>query len=199
MLYFDDVLGLYSAGRSRDSDLTVADVLKPHVERREFRMLAEMTPEAFRVLQERDRGLADQFHVLPIRPMDEEQTRQVLFEVRRQLEGRHRCRFHLDVLPTVLDLSNRYLREAAQPGKSAQFFGQLAVKHTGQDVAREQVLAAFRDRSGLSIDFLDERARYGLAPREDVIESRCAGKITGQDDSARRGDGRRHLRIASPA
>ncbi len=96
VLYFDDVLGLYSAGRSRDSDLTVADVLKPHIERREFRMLAEMTPESFRVLQERDRGLADLFHVVPIRPTGEKQTVQILVNVRRQLEGRHRVRFHLE-------------------------------------------------------------------------------------------------------
>ena len=37
-------------------------------------MLAEMTPEAFRILQEKDRGLADQFHVLPISPTTESQT-----------------------------------------------------------------------------------------------------------------------------
>jgi ATP-dependent Clp protease ATP-binding subunit ClpA len=179
VLYFDDVLGLYSAGRSRDSDLTVADVLRPHVERREFRLLAEMTPEAFRVLQEHDRGLADQFHVLPIQPTDEKQTRQVLVAVRRQLEGRHRCRYHLDVLPLVLDLSNRYMRESAQPGKSAQFFRQLAIKHAGKDVQREQVLGEFRDRSGLSLDFLNDRARLR---REDVIES-LRRRISGQDEA----------------
>lgn len=179
VLYFDDVLGLYSAGRSRDSDLTVADVLKPYVERREFRMLAEMTPEAFRVLQERDRGLADQFHVLPIRPTSEEQTRRILFDVRRQLEGRHRCRFNLDVLPMVLDLGNRYLRESAQPGKSAQFFRQLAVKHAGQEVQREQVLSGFRDRSGLSMEFLDAHVRLR---REDVVGA-LRRSITGQDEA----------------
>ena len=44
----------------------VADVLKPYILRREVRVLAEMTPEAWQALQERDRGLADQFHVLRI-------------------------------------------------------------------------------------------------------------------------------------
>lgn len=45
ILYFDDLLGAYRAGVSRDSRLCVADVLKPYVERGEARVLAEMTPE----------------------------------------------------------------------------------------------------------------------------------------------------------
>ena len=179
VLYFDDVLGLYSAGRSRDSDLTVADVLKPRVERREFRMLAEMTPEAFRVLQEKDRGFADQFHVLPIRPTSETQTRSILFDVRRQLEGRHRCRFNLDVLPVALDLADRYLRNASQPGKSAQLFRQLALKHAGKDIHREQALGDFRDHSGLSLDFLDDRSRLR---REQIVDA-IRKAISGQDEA----------------
>ncbi len=179
ILYFDDVLGLYSAGKTRDADLTVADVLKPYVERRQFRMLAEMTPEAFRILQEKDRGLADHFHILRIAPTTQTQTREILYSVRRGLEGKHRSRFSLDVLPTVVDLTNRYLRETVQPGKSAELFRELAAKHAKEDIGREQVLAEFRDRSGMSIQFLDDHARLR---REEVIEA-LRKKITGQDEA----------------
>src|SRR5262249_41156642 len=68
VLYFEDFLGLYLAGRSRDSNLNMATVLKPYLERRDCRFLAEMTPEAWRILRERDRGLSDLFDMLPIRP-----------------------------------------------------------------------------------------------------------------------------------
>src|SRR5262249_21357439 len=56
VLYFDDLLGLFLAGQSASSSLSMAQVLKPYLERREVRFLAEMTPEALRVLRERDRG-----------------------------------------------------------------------------------------------------------------------------------------------
>jgi hypothetical protein len=59
VLYFDDLLGLYLAGRTSQSDLSVAHVLKPYAERREVRLVAETSPEAFRVLKERDRGFAE--------------------------------------------------------------------------------------------------------------------------------------------
>ena len=50
LLFFDDFLGLYHAGITSQSDLSVAHVLKPYVERRDVRLIAEMTPETFRVL-----------------------------------------------------------------------------------------------------------------------------------------------------
>ena len=37
ILYFDDVLGLYRAGQTSNSNLSVADVLKPYVERGDVR------------------------------------------------------------------------------------------------------------------------------------------------------------------
>ena len=65
-MFFDDLLGLYHAGVTCQSDLNVAHVLKPYVERRDVRLIAEITPEGLRVLRERDRGFADLFHILPL-------------------------------------------------------------------------------------------------------------------------------------
>ena len=179
VLYFDDVLGLHYAGLSRDSDLAVAHVLKPYIERREFRVLAEMTPEAFRILQERDRGLADLFHMIPLRPPGEAQTRRVLVNVIRQMESRHRCRFDLEALPQVLELSNRYLRDLAQPGKSAGFIRQLATTHAGQEIDRYKVNCAFQA----------EQRAFGCFPRQPyAIESRSGDsrsrqQVTAQDEA----------------
>lgn len=66
VLYFDDLPGLFTAGLNSASDLNVAAVLKPALERKRVRVVAEITPEAWRVLRERDRSLADLFHVLPV-------------------------------------------------------------------------------------------------------------------------------------
>ncbi len=44
-LYFDDLVGLFFSGRTSNSQLSVAHVLKPYIERRDVRVLAEVTPE----------------------------------------------------------------------------------------------------------------------------------------------------------
>src|SRR5881394_1422016 len=47
VLYFGDLLGLFTAGVSAASDLNVAQVLKPALEKRRVRVLAEITPESW--------------------------------------------------------------------------------------------------------------------------------------------------------
>ena len=103
ILYFDDLPGLYQAGATSQSTLSVADVLKPYVERREVRLLAEATPEQLRILRERDRGFADMFQVLRVAEPSEEETVRILLSAGRALEARDQVRFALDVLPCVLD------------------------------------------------------------------------------------------------
>lgn len=166
VLYFDDLLGLYRAGVHSQSSLSVADVLKPYVERGDVRVLGEMTPEQLRIFRERDRGFADLFHLIPVPEPDEQETIRILIHVRRLLEGRHRVRFDAEVLPTVLELTRRYQREAAYPGKAARWLAQLAVKYKDAEVSRDLTLAEFRATSGLEATFLDARVRL---KRQEIV------------------------------
>jgi ATP-dependent Clp protease ATP-binding subunit ClpA len=177
VLYFDDLLGLFHAGQSASSTLNVAQVLKPYLERREIRVLAEITPEAFRVLQEKDRGLADIFQIIRLQEPSEDETLKILLSVMRELEHQHDCKFEFDALPTAMDLQRRYVRDAVFPGKAATFLKRLAVKrgktqaeHDDERsaITRDDVLKEFQAASGMSVSFLDDRAKL---ERESVIEN----------------------------
>ncbi|HTN75726.1 MAG TPA: AAA family ATPase [Pirellulaceae bacterium] len=177
VLFFDDFLGLYRAGISRDASVCVADVLRPYIQRREVRVLAEMTPEAWQVFQERDRGLADQFHVLRIPTLGEEATRRVMIQVQRQLEVEERTRFALDALPAILQLQQGYIRDAAFPGKAAAFARHLAQKFAKCRIGREQVYAEFHHKTGLALAMIDDRQRLD---RNDVVQ-KLQHLVVGQD------------------
>ena len=176
VLVFDDLLGLYQAGVSSESSLCIAHVLKPYVERRDVAVLAEMSPEAFRVLQEIDRGFADLFHVLRINEPAAADTLTILVRLQRELEGKHKNIFHPGVLPRVLSLQRRYARGLAFPGKAAVFLERLAVKFAEQLVSPEQVLSEFTAVSGLSMEFLDERSVF---ERSAVIQD-LSQRVIGQ-------------------
>ncbi len=178
-LYFDDLLGLFHAGVTSSSTLSVADVLKPFVEKRQFRLLAEITPEAYRVLQEKDRGFADLFHVIQVREPGEGDVIRILISLIRRLEQQHNCHFAIEVLPAVLDLERRYVRDAAFPGKAAAFLNQLAVKYRNIGILREAVLEEFHAKSGLRMTFLSNRASL---ERWDVIEA-IGNEVIGQTEA----------------
>jgi ATP-dependent Clp protease ATP-binding subunit ClpC len=176
-LYFDDLLGLFTAGVSAASDLNVALVLRPWLEKRQVRIIAEITPEAWRVLRERDRALADLFHVIPVNEPAESETLRVLINVGRQLEETHRCHFDLDIVPTAYELQRRYATDAAFPGKAAGFLKRLAVRFAGERVIRWRALDEFHQQSGLNIAMLDDAA---VVERKHVRE-RLSRQLVGQD------------------
>lgn len=176
VLYFDDFLGLYAAGISRDASLSVADVLKPFILRREVRVLTEMTVEAWQAFQERDRGLADQFHVLRVDAMSEVRTREIMLEVHRRLEDVHGARFDLEALPTIVQLTRAYVRDAAFPGKAAAFSRHLATKFADKPITRADVHHEFHLRTGLALGLLDERQPLD---RAEVVR-RLRHKVVGQ-------------------
>ncbi|MCA8917486.1 MAG: ATP-dependent Clp protease ATP-binding subunit [Planctomycetes bacterium] len=176
VLYFDDFIGLFRAGISASSKISAAQVLKPHIEKREVRLLVEMTPDQFRVLQELDRGFADLFHIIPVDEPDEEENLRILIHSQRELEARHKCRFQYDVLPTSMDLMQRYQREVAYPGKVAGFLQQLAVKSRNGTVTRLGVLNEFESRSGLRVTFLDETRRLSRDEILNALQQRIVGQ-----------------------
>ena len=175
-LYFDDLVGLFSAGRTSKSSLSVADVLKPYIERRDVRVVGETTPEAFRVLQELDRSFVDLFKVVPVREPTEDENLLTLIGYRRLLEQQRRCHFQPEVLPAVIDLTRRYMSDAAFPGKAAMFLQTLATKHKESEITRENVLSEFSDRSGLNVRFLDDRVELN---HEEVVEA-LSREVVGQ-------------------
>ncbi len=162
-LYFDDVIGLFYAGQTSSSQLSVAHVLKPYLERRDVRVIAEATPEAMRVLQELDRSFADLFQIVRVEEPNEEKNLHTLLGFRRTLERQHDTRFHADVLPVVVDLTRRYVSDAAFPGKAARLLQSLAAKHKAGEVTRAGALAEFSASSGLSVSFLDDRSQLDHA------------------------------------
>jgi ATP-dependent Clp protease ATP-binding subunit ClpA len=197
VLYFDDLVGLFLAGISASSTLSAAQVMKPYLERRDFRVVGEITPEALRVMQERDRSFADLFHILPIREPGDADMLRVLIGVQRRLEAKHRCGFDLDALPAVIDLERRYERTAAFPGKAARRLTRLAVKADADRraelpgdekrdpfgplslVTRDGALKDFQAQSGLSLAFLDRRARLD---RGEIL-SALKSQVIGQDEA----------------
>jgi ATP-dependent Clp protease ATP-binding subunit ClpA len=176
VLYFDDLPGLFTAGVSAASDLNVAQVLRPWMEKRSIRVIAEITPEAWQALRERDRAFADLFQVIPVNEPPEPETLRVLINVARQLEETHRCAFDLEVVPAAYELHRRFATGAAFPGKAAAFLKRLAVRFAGSSVNRRQTLHEFHLQSGLQVAMLDD------APWErNVILDALRARVVGQD------------------
>lgn len=176
VLIFDDLLGLFSAGVSRDSNLCVADVLKPHMQQGLVRVLAESTSESLAVLRERDRGFADLFSITHLHETSERDTLEIALEEIRLGERLHACTFELEALTTAIDLQRRYVRDAVFPGKSAAFLRKLAARHRQGKIRRQEVIEYFHSLSGIDVRLLQDRM---VLKREEVL-SELGEQLMGQ-------------------
>jgi len=179
VLFITDLLALLSAGKSANSELNVAQLLKLRLENGTLRLLGEITPEAWRVLRERDRPFADLFQVLPVHEPSEVEIMRILIGVSRGLERAHAVRFSLEVVPVAYELHRRFAAEAAFPGKAAVFLQRLAVKHADEDCARAEALQEFRERSGLRLALIDPERSLD---RRTIVED-LGRMVTGQDSA----------------
>lgn len=177
VLYFDDLLGLFEAGKTRDSSMCVADTLRAQLDVQPVRILAEMSNEAWAIFRERDRTLADRLVVLPTEALDTAQSMKILIAIRRRLEVQRKCRFELDVLPEVISMYDRFDRSSVLPGKAVAALSRLAAHCQDQNITRSDAVAEFQSRSGLQSSIIDRR----LSIDRESVTARIRGDVVGQD------------------
>lgn len=177
IFYTDDLLGFYRAGVTAQSSLSTAEVLKNELRKRPFPLIAEMTPEAYRLLREKDRSFAELFHIMTLHEPGKKDNLKILFQVLRQEEALHQCQFDFKVLGQIITLQRHFYPDKSFPGKGAFFIKNLAQRYKKDVISDTQVLKAFQEFSGLQLNYLDGSEK--LDPR--AIQQKLSQSIMGQE------------------
>ena len=176
LLFFDDLLGLFQAGKSRDSELTIGHVLKGFLEEGRLRVVAEATPEVWRKLREVDRGFADFFCVIHVREPSDPETLRILVRSMQEMESLYGCEFDASVLPAILQLQRRYVRARAFPGKAVEMLRQLAHGHKSEPIDTFDVFDHFEKKTGVRQQFLNVKDGIELNWVRDFFQGRIVAQ-----------------------
>ncbi len=177
VLYFVDFLGMFQAGVTSCSALSMADVMRQWIRRSDVRVVAELTPASWNRFRQRDQALADQFHVLPVRPTSDEQTWRIMVHAARLLEGAFGCVFEPAAVPEVLGLTRRYEPQSAYPGKGVRWLNRLATRAGPDPITRQTVVDLYSASTGLNHNIIDQRQRC----TRNLVQQELAASIIGQD------------------
>ncbi|MCW7538708.1 AAA family ATPase [Aquabacterium sp. A7-Y] len=175
-LYCDNLVALLSVGRSSQNTLTLADVLRPQLEKRAFTMVGEATPEAWQKIQQRDRRFADLFRVIRVEAPARELAIRIVGWRRAELEQQHGCRIDAAALAELLKLERRFAGEEVLPGSAVRVLDRLAVRHAGRQVGRDEVLSAYTAAYHFREKLFSRHV--GLAPAE--AHAHFAARLIGQ-------------------
>ncbi len=179
VLVFDDLLGLFEAGKTRDSAMCVADMMRTQLDASPVRIVAEMTPEAWAIFRNRDPKFAANFVVMPTTAMSREQATRVVVQVSQRLEERYRCLFQIGAHDEIVSLQDRFDNASVLPGKAIASLQTLATKNPKSVISRDKILREFSARSGLRMSVIDREAH---THRADLLK-RVQSQVVGQDEA----------------
>jgi ATP-dependent Clp protease ATP-binding subunit ClpC len=156
VLYFDDLVGLFTAGRTRDSSLSAADVLRGFLAEHPVRILAESTSEQLAILRRHDRALADRFHIVQVPSLSADDALPIIIEAALKIESQAGRYFHPQTIPLVTRQQEIFAPDRAFPGKAIEMFKTLA-KHSYHTIHRGEVYRLAGTQSGASLELLLNR------------------------------------------
>ena len=175
-LLVDNPIALLEIGRSAQNDLTLANVLKPYLEKRLLQLILIATPEQWKIVQERDRSFSDLFQVVRLPASQPEEALRIALRQRRRLELENQCQITIQAVRQLFNLQRNYLPHKALPGSVMKLMRQLATKYRGFTVDAPEVRQEFQDLSGLRERIFDESMRLEEAEVEKVIGRELVGQ-----------------------
>ncbi|MFN8611948.1 MAG: AAA family ATPase [Vulcanimicrobiota bacterium] len=152
---------------------SLAAFLTPYLMDGQLQMVVEATMSEWQACRRLLPGFADLFRVLPVEPMDDAQTLEVLAWVRSGL------RVPLDLDETLLSLFRRFSPYESMPGGAVRFLRHLGRSNRDGQLTRSRAVSAFSERSSIPEEFLVDE--IGLDPEE--LQNRLAARVIGQPEA----------------
>lgn len=144
-LWIDNPVALLRIGKSSQNSLTMADVLKPYLEKRAFAVIIEATLEQWQKVEELDRSFADLFQVIRMNPPNQIDAVKMFTLQRALLEKEQRCQFTYQAISNLWALQAQYNQEDALPGSVIKILKQLAHRYKKQTIDVTKVNCSFQD------------------------------------------------------
>lgn len=180
-MLIDNPVALLRIGKSAQNDMTLSDVLRPYLEKRQLQLIIIATPEEWKTLQEKGRRFSNLFRVIRMEEPDMERAVRIIIEKRRQLERNNDNQIKIQAIEQLLTIQRNYLRNKPLPGSVIKLLEQLAVKHRYGQVDAPEVREEFRNFSGLQEHIFD--AAQPIQPQE--IQQTLGQALVGQPEAVR--------------
>ena len=175
-ILIDNPVALLRIGKAAQSDLSLANVLKPYLEKRLVQVILLATPEEWKIIQESDRSFSDLFQVLRVPEPDLKTAIKITLQNRRLLELRNECNITVPAISQLFTIQRNYLKNKALPGSVMKLLTQLTAKHSRQTIDAPEVREEFKAFSGLQERIFDEQTTV----EETEISEILAHELVGQ-------------------
>ena len=175
-LYFNNIIALFRIGKSAQNSMTLSDVLKPYLQKREIQVLLEATPEEWDVASELDRGFTDLFKVVRLYEPTETKSLRIINKVRVRLESEHEFKISNTGLLRLIELQKRFNQNMVLIGAIAENLHQLSSKYSEKEVTPQLIVEEFSSKTHLSERLADPEVKITKEEFRQYISRRLIGQ-----------------------
>ncbi len=181
ILYVDNPVALLRIGKSAQTNLTLAHLLRPYLEERRIPCLLEATPQQWQRVQELDRGFADLFQVIRLPALNAARQLKIIIGGRARLESEYRCRIDTSALTTLLKLEPQFRGDQALPGSALGALTQIAQRHRDDRVRQTAVYALYHTNFHFRQAIIDRDALLTGEEIDRFFQQRLIGQTAAHD------------------
>ncbi len=178
-IVFDNVVALLRIGKSAGSNMSLSDVLKPYIEKRQIQVVLIATPEEWKIVQEKDRRFSDLFQVLRIEEPDREEAVKMVLAQRQLLEIEYGCEITIQAIHRLFTIQRNYLKNSALPGSVIKLLRQVVVKYRYSFIDLPEVREEFQNFSGLEEAIFDPTLTF----KKDQVRKHIGAQLVGQPEA----------------
>ncbi|MDR3094975.1 MAG: ATP-dependent Clp protease ATP-binding subunit [Bacteroidales bacterium] len=140
ILFIDEIHTLVGAGGASGS-LDAANMLKPALARGEIQCIGATTLDEYRQYIEKDGALERRFQKVMVEATSEEETVEILKNIKDRYEDHHNVKYTLDALEACVHLTNRYISDRRLPDKAIDALDEAGSRaHISNIMVPEQII-----------------------------------------------------------
>lgn len=117
IVFIDEIHTIIGAGGASGS-LDAANIIKPALARGEVQVIGATTLDEYRKHIEKDGALERRFQKVVVEPSTEEETLQILYNIKDRYESHHNVEYSDDAIKACVKLTSRYLPDRFLPDKA---------------------------------------------------------------------------------
>ena len=127
IIFIDEVHNIVGAG-SASGALDASNMFKPALARGEIQCIGATTLDEYRQYIEKDGALARRFQIVMIEPATQEETLQILKNIKNKYENYHHVTYTEDAVETCVNLSGQYITDRYFPDKAIDVMDEAGAK-----------------------------------------------------------------------
>ena len=193
ILFVDEVHTIIGAGSAIAVPSDAANILKSSLARGEVQIIGATTLSEYKEFISEDEALARRFRLVNINEPNIEDTKRILYGLKRRFEDTYGVEIEDSALDESLKLSSRYSKSLRLPDKAISWVDSGCVKaeiyNDDKIVKKENIYQVIAQETGMSVDLIKRDVLERFQDMEEFFSKRIVGQKDAVNSLAK------HLRL----